>query len=541
VAFFGHFGAFKPSPAVQGGGFAILFDHAPTRHGPGLADSILLMIESLPTFRCNRGTRPTRMKLALALLLPLASFAADSLPDPAGVTAAMKKATAFCTSKLANHGGYASAWSRDLSMAKVEGHESKTVISIQPPGTTTLGLVWVKAFQATGDVQFLNAARGAARALAECQLASGGWGSDFDFEPEAAKKYYLHQQALAGDAAAGKRKNLSTLDDNKTQSALRFLLELAHLPECRDDKSLQDCLKFGLDSLLAAQYPNGGWPQQFDAPADPATPVLKAAYPKTWSRTFPRVNYVSFYTLNDGNMQKVVELLLRAHELTRDERFLNAAKKTGDFFILAQMPEPQPGWAQQYNHQMEPVWARKFEPPCVTGSESLGAVSTLHELYVVTGDEKYLKPLPAAFAWYEKSRLPDGMYARFYELQTNKPLYFVKDTYELTYSDANMPTHYGFKLDDLEDDIVVLRELVKKPREELLAKRSGPADEKSWTSKAKGAAKKVTTALTMQQPDGYWLKGDEIDAGEFSKYLMAMANYVEAAKKGGETFARQRR
>ncbi len=88
---------------------------------------------------------------------------------------------------------------------------------------------------------------------------------------------------------------------------------------------------------------------------------------------------------------------------------------------------------------------------------------------------------------------------------------------------------------------MVLRELVKKPREELLAKRSGPAGEKSWTSKAKGAAKKVTTALTMQQPDGYWLKGDEIDAGEFSKHLMAMANYVEAAKKGGETFARQRR
>ena len=27
------------------------------------------MIESLPTFRCNRGTRPTRMKLALALLV----------------------------------------------------------------------------------------------------------------------------------------------------------------------------------------------------------------------------------------------------------------------------------------------------------------------------------------------------------------------------------------------------------------------------------------------------------------------------------------
>ena len=45
---------------------------------------------------------------------------------------------------------------------------------------------------------------------------------------------------------------------------------------------------------------------------------------------------------------------------------------------------------------MEPVWARKFEPPAVTGGESAGAIRTLVDLYVITGDKKYLGPLPAA-------------------------------------------------------------------------------------------------------------------------------------------------
>ena len=477
---------------------------------------------------------------SLLLLAPLALSAADPLPDPASVAEAMKKAASFYSSKLSVHGGYASAWKKDLSAGMTEHSTSKTVISIQPPGTTTVGRVLVKAYQATGDALFLEAAKAAGKALIECQLASGGWPSDFDFDPEKSKKYHLHQQVLAGDTEPGKRRAISTLDDNKTQSALLFLLELAYLPECKGDAALQEALKFGLDRFLAAQYPNGAWPQQFEGPADPATPVKKAAYPKSWSRTWPNVNYISFYTLNDGNIQKAVELMLRAHELTQDDRFMQAAKRAGDFFILAQMPEPQPGWAQQYNHEMEPVWARKFEPPCVTGGESIGAMETLHDLYVVTGEEKYLKPLSAAFSWSERSALPDGQYARFYELKTNNPLYFVKDSYELTYDDSNLPTHYGFKMDHIGHEVAKLKELMQEPREKLLEKRGEPKSERSWASKAKGAAGKAAAAMKAQNADGIWIKGDEIDAAEFSKHMMAMAYYVQSAKNGGSEFSKLR-
>ncbi len=93
---------------------------------------------------------------------------------------------------------------------------------------------------------------------------------------------------------------------------------------------------------------------------------------------------------------------------------------------------------------MQPAWARKFEPPSVTGGESQGVMRILLRLYAETGDKKYLEPIPRALDYLRRSRLSDGRLARFYELKTNKPLYFTKQ-YELTYSDADMPTHYGFQ------------------------------------------------------------------------------------------------
>ena len=64
-----------------------------------------------------------------------------------------------------------------------------------------------------------------------------------------------------------------------------------------------------------------------------------------------------------------------------------------------------------------------------------------------TGDRKYLAPLSRALSYMERSRLKDGSLARFYELKTNRPLYFTKD-YTLTTSDRDLPTHYGFKVPD---------------------------------------------------------------------------------------------
>lgn len=472
-----------------------------------------------------------RSLLVLALSSSLA-LAAD-LPDPAVVTAAMKKAVTYANTHLAREGGYASSYDKEGKIGEVEHAKSPTIISIQPPGTTTMGLVILRAYQATGDDLFLTAAKDAAKALLKCQLASGGWDSDFDFDPEKAKKYYLRSDLDAGDKEPGKRRNSTTLDDNKTESALLFLLEMVHEPACKDDAELKRCTKFAFDALLAAQAPIGAWPQQFSGPADPTAPVLKASYPETWSRTFPAVKYTGFYTLNDDNLQQIAKVLFRAYELEKDERYLTALKKLGEFFLLAQMPEPQPVWAQQYDRDMHPVWARKFEPPSVTGNESIGAMEVLHQLWVLTGDDKYLKPIQPALAWFERSKLPDGTHARFYELQTNKPLFFVKDTYVLTYDDSNMPTHYSFKVSQ-QSNLDTFKKQLAKGREELQQNFAGPQTPKEWKSRANGLIAKVQKAVGSLDSEGRWMKNDEIDCAEFVKHMNAMTNYVEARKKSGE-------
>lgn len=469
---------------------------------------------------------------ALALVLCLApAISADDLPDPVKVTASMRKANDFFVAKLASHGGYARSWKRDLSEAFVEGKESKSIISIQPPGTTTVGMAMLKAWQATGDEAFLAGARGAARALIDCQLESGGWPADFDFEGKDPEKWWLRQEVSAGLTEKGKQANLSTLDDNKSQSALLFLLELAHDPAGKDDAALRECVDYAFAHLLAAQTRIGSWPQQFSGAAPADGIVKKAVIPSEWPRKWPDEKYSGFHTLNDGNLHKVVELMLRAHHLTGDARFLDAAKRCGDFLLLAQFEGDQPAWAQQYNEEMVPVWARRFEPPAVSSTESLGACFTLFEIWLATGGEKYRATLPAALDWLEKAKLPNGRWSRFYEFGTNKPLYCVAETYELTYDDSNLPTHYGFQPEYGGDKIERLREDLATPREELLASRKGPDSPERWLKTARNLRGKVKTALEAQNEDGVWIDDDQIDAELFVKHMTAMALYVDALKR----------
>jgi hypothetical protein len=104
---------------------------------------------------------------------------------------------------------------------------------------------------------------------------------------------------------------------------------------------------------------------------------------------------------------------------------------------------------------MKPIWARKFEPPGISGDESQEVIETLMKISAATSDRKYLEPIPAALSYLRRSRLEDGRLARYYELQTNKPLYMVRrgKQYELTYDDSSLPAHYGWKFASRLDEI----------------------------------------------------------------------------------------
>ncbi|MDF1860238.1 MAG: pectate lyase [Verrucomicrobiales bacterium] len=473
---------------------------------------------------------PFLFLFCLALLFPVSGQQAD--PSKEDSIASMKAAVGFFRSRLSQGGGYASEWTLEPFRGFTEHGAGKTVFSIQPHGTTTVGLAMLRAYEATGEKEFLEGANEAGSALAKCQLSSGGWSSEFDFDPEYAKRYHLRTDLDQGDTDPGKRRRLSTLDDNKTQSALLLLLELAMIPDNHSHAVIQEAIEFGLDSLLAAQNTDGSWPQQYDEAADPNLEVLAASFPEEWSREYPKLPYYRYATLNDGNLVHVMSLLLRAHKATGNKRFLDSAKRLGDFLLRAQLPEPQRAWAQQYDENRHPAWARKFEPPAISSIESMGACEALLELWIASGEDRYRATIPDALRWMESSQLEDGRWARFYELETNRPLYCEAETYQVTYDGSNTPTHYGFKIDSgFGRKMERMRKSLEKSREKHLEQQAGPNSKEAWEKRARDFRGKAKQALSLQHEDGYWLKGDRIDAREFVKRMTDLTSYVEALSK----------
>lgn len=385
-----------------------------------------------------------------------ATEANDRLREEA--TAALHKAATFYRTKIARHGGYVYYTSVDLRQRWGEGEATPDQIWVQPPGTPAVGLAYLKAYEATEDPDFLEAARETAEALLYGQLKSGGWTNVIDFNPHG-ERVSLYRNGK------GRGRNFSSLDDGTSQAAIRFLTRLDAALRFQD-AAIHQAARVALDSLLAAQFPNGAFPQGWQGPASPQR-VLPASYPAYPWRTAGRVdNYWDQYTLNDGLAGSVVETLSTAWEVYEDERYRTALMRLGDFLCLAQMPDPQPAWAQQYSYQMHPIWARRFEPAAIAGRESQDAISSLMKIYRLTKDPKYLEPIPRAIAYLRKSRLADGSLARYYELKTNAPLYMVRQgrEYDLTYDDSDLPSHYGWKTEYEADELAQEFRLLRNPQ-----------------------------------------------------------------------------
>ncbi len=149
--------------------------------------------------------------LALAVLFApfLVPTEANGL-EPVGVRkeaiAAMKRASVHYRQRVARHGGYVYFYSLDLNKRWGEGQASADQIWIQPPGTPTVGLAFVRAYEATGDKFYLDAATDAALAVIQGQLKSGGWTNSVDFDPRS-------PQTAAYRNGKGRGKNNSTLDE----------------------------------------------------------------------------------------------------------------------------------------------------------------------------------------------------------------------------------------------------------------------------------------------------------------------------------------
>ncbi len=449
----------------------------------------------------------------------------------------MHRAVTFFRKNASAHGGYVYQISADLSRREGEGRVGKTTAWIEPPATPSVGMAYLSAYRRCGDPMLLDAAKETASALVRGQLRSGGWDNRIEFDPTDRAKYSYRVDSRTDK----KTHNTTTFDDDKSQSAIRFLMQLDRELGF-GDPAIHRCVIYALDATTKAQYSNGAWPQRYSEFREPSgSEPLKASIPDSWPRTYPAKRYADYYTLNDNTLSDLIVTMLDAWETYQDSRYLDSAIRGGEFLLRAQLPEPQPGWAQQYDQNMHPAWARKFEPPAISGGESQGVMRTLMTLYRRTAAEtdnaeRFLEPIPRAIAYFRRSLLDDGRLARFYEMETNRPLFFTTD-YELVYTTHDLPTHYGFivtsKLDPIEKELGKLRRTDVGDR--------WPGQSRGTRDRSTEFDREVTQLILKLDPRGAWVEpgklryhgaGDTtthvIRSDTFAKNLRTLAEWLAA-------------
>ncbi len=343
------------------------------------------------------------------------------------VLAAMKKASAYMVETVSYKGGYLWKYSEDLSEREGETPARKCQISTYGPGTQRMGHLFLDLYSATGDSAYLGYAKKAANALVYGQHPLGGWHYFIDFDKRGIETYYRDVASRFPSGMEEYRHYYGncTFDDGATQEPTAFLLRLymeTLLPEYFEP--LQKALNF----MLMAQYPSGGWPQR---------------YPLRYESVHEGLpDYSSNYTLNDNAMTNTINVLLDAYVQLGDEKYLEAARRGGDFFIIAQGPEGHEGWSEQYDMNLQPSWARTHEPPGYMPRQTIVTISTLEKLFLFTGDRRYLRPISSAIQWLENSRLQvldDGRseFSRIYDPETNLPV---------NRRDTDDPTGEGYTL-----------------------------------------------------------------------------------------------
>lgn len=286
------------------------------------------------------------------------------------------------------------------------------------------------------------------------QRSSGGWPKNVDMT----KPLSDSQRAAI---LRQKNNNDSTIDNGATYTQLAML---ARVYTAQRQERHRDSFLKGLDYLLEAQYPNGGWPQFY--------PNLKGYYKRI--------------TFNDGAMIGVMKLLRDVAEAKPDYAFVdearrvraaNAVEKGIECILKTQVVVNgrRTVWGAQHDEvTLAPAPARKFEVASLSGGESVGIVRFLMSIKDPSPD--VVDAVESAVKWFEQSELkgvkwikktdssqPGGFdcvvvkdpgsstWARFYEIGTNRPIFAGRDgvvKYDVAQIEHERRTGYEWYVDD---------------------------------------------------------------------------------------------
>lgn len=410
--------------------------------------------------------------LMMSILLAAGSACGESFA--ARVEAALRKALDAMATRQ-THGGWGRAYTLHGGIMWGEYKPiPNTWITVQPPATPRVAQVYLRAGQVLDDPAYIENARLARAALLALQTAEGGFPHEAD--------------------PAGRKATRGTFDDDTTTSVIEFFIDWWQHTGAEEDLAVVH--RVG-DFILQAQYPeNGGWPQFFPPPA---------------------AGYQRYITFNDSNIELILRALLKLHEITGEARYLDATRRGGECIIRLQGGPGEAIWAQQYDPEtLEPAWARKFEPPGYSAAESIGVCNILIELYLATGEERFLEPLPKAFEWYDTHQLPDGKWARLYEPGTQRPVYGRRDIAEKVYDREKATTGYSWEGNWYPHAAKTAYERIREIGREAYVEEQKPKTGKPDLASLEAKAREAAEALSG---DGWWLS--KPSASDLEEYRRA--------------------
>ena len=417
--------------------------------------------------------------ILIATVSPVSLSAAEE-PSREEVLATLEKGLTFFASLRVNS-GWPMAYSADLQTRWGEYLPCDELqITVQPPATPSVLDAYWHAYEVTGDERWRSVALTAANLLVDGQRANGGWWYEMRFDPSLSTITFYNQTA--------------SFDDRVTQGPTQ---ELMRMVRRTGEERYEKAARRALDFMVECRNPGRGWSQL--VPANPNS-------------------YHIHDTLNDGAVTNVMTTLLMGWRQFGEARYLDAAKAGGDWLIAAQLPEPHRGWAQQYDADGNAAAARWFEPAACVHTCTSNAIDMLCDLFEVTGEVKYLEPIPDALQWLDEGRMTDGphkgQWPRFREIRTNKPIYFSADK-KLVYEPVNLRPGYGWFGNAPVDRLRARYEKLKKngAPEEL---RVGQLSEYI----SSGSRARIPEWIRTQDARGAWVSGKgRIDYGMFSRAI----------------------
>ncbi len=218
-----------------------------------------------------------------------------------------------------------------------------------------------------------------ARNILSFQTPAGGWGKNQprDAAPRERGQAYVadnnSKRATAGDydlAHDPQWSYVGTIDNDATITEIRFLARVAAQFPGEAGEPYRQAAQRGLAYLLAAQFPNGGWPQVWPLQG----------------------GYHDAITMNDDAFVEVAELMGMVVRGEADLGFVSPALKTAAaaaeakaLQLLLAMQIRVNGkpalWGQQHDAlTLTPQSARNYEPPALSSSESARALIYLMNL-----------------------------------------------------------------------------------------------------------------------------------------------------------------